>query len=229
MSNIDFSEFSGAVSSQIDTSAPYANMCLEKLRPSLVWTARHMESGAFPDCKFLLKGSYGAAVEAVSLVSFGLVRPAILSLRSHYELSLQFLFYKDHPVELRNVKAYRTQPNLPGVNKKYLKDNFPKFEDRFKKLAKVKTRTDDDCYSVLSGIAHGTAINSISSATKPNELIESANTVSQSVNVFRDVGENLCDIHVSCFENNWLSLPEPTKQSLTARFVDNNPSSELDF
>lgn len=229
MSAKEYTNFVNVVAAHVASYAPFADTCLENIRPSLIWTAKHLEVNSPPECEQLLKGCYGAAVEAVSLVSFGLIRPAVLSLRSHYELSLQYLFYKDHPIEWRNVRAFRTHPNLPGVNKKYMKDNYSKFEDRYKKLSTVKTSTNEDCYGVLSGIAHGTAINSVSSATKPEELIESKETVSQTVSVFLDIGEDLSDIHVACFEGNWQSLPEATRKSLEARFAGNKPRVELDF
>ena len=229
MSADEFTEFSNVVQSNMAVNCLYAKNCIEHLRPSLAWTAMHMESDSYLSCDILLKGSYGAAVEAASLVAFGLVRSAVLSLRSHYELSLQFLFYKDHPIERRSVTEFRSQPNLPGAIKKYLKDYFPQFEDRYKKLLKAKTRSLDDCYQLLSAIAHGSAINSISSATRSIDLVESEEIVSQSVTVFHDVGENLSDIYVSCFESNWLSLPEVTRKNLEKRFGKKNPIIELDL
>jgi hypothetical protein len=224
-----YSTFADKVTAQIGTSAPIAETCLANLRPSLIWTARHLDEDQSQDCSVLLKGAYGAAVEAVSLVSFGLIRPAILSLRSHYELSLQYLFYKDHPVEWRNVRTFRTQPNLPSINKKFLRDNYSGFEDRFKLLLKVKVRPSEDCYEILSGVAHGTAINSISSATSPEQLIETEQTVSQAPPIFQSVGEQLSDIQVACFESNWLSLPEDTQTDLNTRFGDKNPRTELNL
>ena len=210
-------------------NSSYADMCMDHIRRSLVWTGRQMDVGSSTPYDILLNGCYGTAVEAVSLVSFGLIRPAVLSLRAHYELSLQYLFYKDHPVEWRNVFDFRSQPILPGVVKKYLRDNFPKFDRRFKTLLDVRTRPNEDCYQVLSGIAHGTAINSISSATKPADLVESEGVISKSVAVFHDVGEYICDIYVSSFESNWLSLPEMTRDDLEARFGDKSPRAELDL
>ena len=229
MTNKKFREFAAVVEAEITTNGPYADQCMQKLRLPLVWTARHMETFSSNPCGVLLKGSYGAAVEAVSLVSFGLVRPAVLSLRSHYELSMQFLYYRDHAVEWRNVSEFRSQPILPGPIKKYLREHYPTFQDRFSKLLRVKTRTNEDCYQVLSGVAHGTAINSISSATEPLDLVESEEVVSQSVSIFHDVGEHMLDIYVSSFEGNWLSLPDGTGDNLKARFGSKRPRRELQF
>ena len=227
MTMTKFRDFASVVESKLPTNAPYAEQCMDKLRLSLVWTARHMESCSSTSYEVLLKGSYGAAVEAVSLVSFGLVRPAVLSLRSHFELTLQYLYYRDHPVEWRSVLEYRAQPMLPGAVRKYLRENYAKFDYRFTKLARVKTRRAEDCYQILSGVAHGTAINAISSATSPVDLVESEEVVLQAVDLFHEVGEHTLDIYVSSFEGNWVSLPEGTKGELKARFGKKRPRREL--
>lgn len=72
MSAEKYDRFASVVAAQVAFNAPFAETCLQHLRSSLIWTAKHLESGTSPDCELLLKGSYGAAVEAVSLVSFGL-------------------------------------------------------------------------------------------------------------------------------------------------------------
>ena len=224
-----FQEFATIVESRIATNASYAERCMDNLRLSMVWTALYMETCSSTPCEVLLKGCYGAAVEAVSLVSFGLVRPAVLSLRSHFELCLQYLYYKDHPVEWRNVLEYREQPILPSMVRRYLRKNYSKFEHRFSQLSHVKTREVEDCYEILSGVAHGAAINAISSAAKPVDLVESEEVVSQSVSIFREVGEHTLDVYVSSFEGNWLSLPNGTREELGARFGRKRPSKELQF
>jgi len=227
VSEKDYSEFCQTVASQISASAPKADVCIDHLRQSLTWTVMSLNTENHEDCMLLLNGCYGAALEAVTLLSFGLVRPAILSLRSHYELSLMFLYYKDHPVEWRNTKLYRARPKLPGDIKKYLRENYASFEGRWGSLCKVKEREIDDCYDVLSGVAHGAALNSISSATKPKELIESQETIQQSVSIFMAVGESINDIYVACFEGSWISLPDDAKSELVKRFGTKNPVQEL--
>lgn len=224
-----YAELIDAVGHALPKSAIAADAATEHLKASLTWISVHMERDPPHLCDHLLKGSYGAAVEAVSLLSFSLVRPAVLSLRSHYELSLQFLYYKDHPIEWRNVLAFRAQPNLPAVNKKYLRENYAGFEKRFTILCKNKTRRDDDCYDRLSGIAHGTAINSISTATTPKELIESEDVVRQCIEIFNSTGEYLSDVYLSAFEGNWMSLPDFVRTSINYRFDTKNPRVELDF
>lgn len=215
------------VSAQEVANAAISEQAKEHLRLSLSWSAMHLGDPTTGHCDILLRGVYGTAVEAVSLLSFGLVRPAILSLRSHYELNLQFLFYKDHPVEWSAVQSFRDQPNLPGANKKYLSNYCPGFDDRFKKLVACKKRENDDCYAVLSGIAHGTAVNSITTAVQPSDLVEPAHVIEAATNVFLEVSEHVSDIYLSCYESNWLSVPPIVRTSLEERMGEKSPADIL--
>ena len=223
----ELSEFTSMVSAQVDLNKDTVEECKEYLQLSLGWIALHLSDERHNHCHLLTKGCYGTAVEAVSLLAFGLIRPAILSLRAHYELELQFLYYRDHPIEWRSVMAFRTQPTLPSVNKKYLRDFFPAFAARFKTLTANCSRAHEDCYAVLSGVAHGTAIHSVSTATKPQELVEDEQTVASAKTVFKDVAETISDINVACYESNWLSLPQLVQENLTTRFVGKQPGTEL--
>lgn len=229
MSVEKFTRLRKTIDSRMSVNSSYANACLTNLRPSLVWTAKQMDTELSAPYGILLKGCYGAAVEAVALIAFALVRPAMASLRSHYEMNLQYLYYKDHPVEWRNVREFRSQPHLPGTVNRYMRSCFPKFEMRFKTLSQRRERSIEDSYQVLSGIAHGGAIESISSATKPEDLLESEAVVCRSISIFRDVGEHLSDIYVSGFEYNWLSLPDIIKKQLEQRFEGKNPRVELEL
>lgn len=227
MSTKDYTDLVDLARNQLLPNESLIKCCTSHLKMSLAWTGYFMRNGVGPDCGILLKGSYGAAVEAISLLAMGMLRPSILSLRSHYELSLQFLFYKDHPVEWKNVETFRAQPALPAINKKYLKDNFPYFDDRFKELAKKKSRKYEDCYDILSGVAHGTALNSISQASKPKELIEDKQTLAQAQEIFLSTAEFLNDTHISHFESNWLSLPPEIINFIEPRFKDGDASKIL--
>lgn len=227
MSQEAFEELIEAATAQLPDSSAIAERCMAELQLPLCWTSRFLSNGTGTHCEILLRGCYGSAVESVSLIALGLLRPAVLSLRSYYELSLQFLYYKDHPVEWRNVLDYRSQPTLPGVNKKYLKDNYSDFELRTKELLKKKRREHDDCYDVLSGVAHGTAYNSISQAASPKELLVSCDTLEQSEQIFLSTSEYLSDIHVASFEGNWLSLPDEVRGNLETRFGAGSGASAL--
>lgn len=83
MSEADYSALLTRAQSQLASNSVIADACAKHLRLSLAWTAHFMHLHKGIHCELLLRGSYGAGVESVSLVAAGLLRPAILSLRSH--------------------------------------------------------------------------------------------------------------------------------------------------
>ena len=210
-----------------------SDLVLEKsannLKLSVIWINKFRDECGGNDCALLIDGSIGALIEAVSLLSMGLAGPSMLSARAYYERSLQFLYYKDHPVEWRSVVNYRSQPVLPGQVKKYLKDNFLNFEVRLKKLEQNSRRIHKDIYSVLSGVAHGTALNSISSAKHPSEIIETEAALEECCSALYSLAESISDIYISQFHGNWLSLPEEAKINLLLRFDPGTIKEELLF
>ncbi|MEO9462829.1 MAG: hypothetical protein ABJ063_12120 [Marinomonas sp.] len=206
-----------------------ANSAASELKLSMTWVGHYHNLASDAPATIVLKGAYGCAVESISLLSFGLLRPAILSLRSHFELSLQYLYLRDHPRELQSWQDYRWQAPLPGALKKYLREHCPYFEGRLAKLQKVRCRDQEEIYGLLSAVAHGNAINSISLASQPIELVEKDSELAKSIKVFGAVSEFISDYYVSEFSNNWLSLPTEVQANLTERFDAKLPNKELGF
>lgn len=227
MTTSQYSDLLKKFDSAVEELEPFANQASEKLKLSTAWIGHYLKVEADENAASLLKGSYGCAVEAVSLTALGLLRPAMLSLRSHYELCLQYLFFQDHPRELRSLLDYRSQGPLPSVVKKYLKDHSASFESRFIALSKVRHRTMEDVYGILSGVAHGNALNSISTSSQPTDMIEKPEAVSQSISIFEGVGEIISDHFLSDFQSNWISVPTVVQHDAAARFQGKKPSEEL--
>lgn len=224
MTKEQFDDLIASIQSSAPDFIPLATQCSEGLRPSLAWAGLYLDVAGADPSAILLRAAYGSAVESVSLTAFGMVRPAMLALRSHYELSLQYLYFKDHPKELKSLIDFRSQGPLPSVVKKYLKDYSPNFESRLGKLSKVARRNFSDPYGVLSGVAHGNALNSISVASMPHELVEEKQSVEQSLALFKAVGESLSDYYLSEFDANWLSVPEKVKEDVSERFSGKDAS-----
>lgn len=225
-----YDDLAALVQSNIGEYTPIADQCLEELRLSMTWVGHYISCDTDNPALLLAEGAYGAAVEALSLVAFGLSRPATLALRSHYEFSLQYLFYREHPREWKTVSSFMGQAVLPGVVKKYLKDNYASFDDRLGKLEKKKTRSMDDIYGILSGVAHGYAINSISKAENPVDLVNPKHIVTSMISLCHDTSEILSDTFLSAFDNNWMSVPQLVRDNASARFGSGvNAGSELSF
>lgn len=169
----------------------------------------------------LAEAGHSAAVEVVSAVSLGLARPAVFSLRSHFELFLMFLFYKDHLKELRAADEDMEFMKLPGEITKYLKRYCPDYENRLKVLDLRKTRPKEPgAYHRLSAIVHGSSQTAAPSAGLPKDVCFEPKTLEPLVALVADICEELSDIAVSAHEGNWLSLPTVVQQSLAARGAD---------
>lgn len=217
------------IQSNVGEFSSIADKCLDEMRLSMSWIGYYLTCDADNPALLLAEGAYGAAVESLSLTAFGLARPATLALRSHYELSLQYLFYREHPREWKTVSSFMGQGVLPSAVKKYLKENYIQYEDRMAKLEKKKTRALSDIYGTLSGVAHGYAINSISKAESPTQLVGSPEVVKSMISMCHDTSEVLSDTFLSAFDSNWMSVPQYVRDSVASRFHGSNTASELSF
>jgi len=229
ITSASFTALLDAINGNFAAFSAIAEQCREELKLSMTWIGAFLDGAPGNHAALLAEGAYGSAVEAVSLAAFGLARPSSLALRSHYELSLQYLYYKDHPKEWAGVSTFRAQGLLPSVVKKYLKENYPSFEERYTKLLKVKTRASDDVYGVLSGVAHGYALNAIPLATKPEQILGSIGALTSLKALFHDTAEVISDTCLASFESNWMSVPDYIKESVSNRLNGKNPGTELSF
>jgi len=215
--------------SNLDDFAPIASQCKEHIELSNCWITSLIstESGEAPEK--LLHAANASAVEAITFIALGLLRPAVLSLRSYYELTLMFTYYQSHPIEWNSAKSFRTDHKLPKAIQTYLATNYPHYKKRWDELKNRKQRDSDNCYAVLSSVAHGSAMNSLPSAKNPKELIASKETLSQAPRIFYETAEMVSDIYISCSEMNWISLPKNAKDNIKERFGDHDAKKLLLF
>ncbi|UKV14854.1 hypothetical protein L6172_00785 [Thalassospiraceae bacterium SW-3-3] len=218
MSIKDYDDLCILLKNQVKENYITVEECYEYLRKPLVWISEHKKNHPDIHCVTLLDGAYGTAVEALSLLSLGLVRPAVLSLRSFYEINLMYLYYRDHPVEWKAVSEYRLQAKLPGEIKKYIHQMYSEAGSRSSELLKNKHRKYDDCYEVLSAVAHSRALNSILTANNPKEIIASHESIKQCNDVFLAVAEAVFDMHLLVFDGGWLALPKEVQAEIQKRF-----------
>jgi len=224
----DYKSLASSILAKVDDRATAADSCAQSLRISLSWLKNELHDDCSHDLSILLNGCYGSAMEAVCLISFGLVRPAVSSLRSHYELFLRYLYYRDHPVEWDATKSYRAKSKLPGEIKKYFSEYFPDYKSRMTALEKCKNRSFVDCYDILSGIVHGSALNSIAGEIEMLDLVEKIEVVNQAVPIFEGTSECLSDICFALYSNNYPSLPTEAKKSLECRLSKKEIKNILD-
>jgi hypothetical protein len=188
---------------------------------SRAWITSFLISESNNQSIMLLEGAFGAAVETVSLTFLRLLRPAVFSLRAHYESALAWLYYRDHPTEWQAVQNRWENVRLPGTNKDFLKKYAQHYEARWKVLSNNHTRLDkDDPYSLLSAIVHGSTAATIPSAKVPADLVFDGVTAAQIIPVIRDTCQFISDIYVASSSTNWESIPERIRADLVGRLAD---------
>src|SRR3569833_453107 len=184
---------------------------------SEAWLARYQSDYTANHAIRLIEAAHSASVEVVSAVSLGLARPAVFSLRSHFELFMMFLFYRDHPIEFAAAANDVEYMKLPGEITKYLKKYFLDFDKRLAILDKTKLRPPDSGYSRLSEIVHGSSKTAAPKANIPADVCFNTIDLQPLVRLVADVAEELSDIAIACHLGNYMSLPSDIQKSLDAR------------
>jgi hypothetical protein len=168
--------------------------------------------------KALITGALSASVEVVSAAYLGLMRSAVVSLRTHFELVYAWLYYRDHQVEWQAVVSGSEQARLPGAIDQYLAKYYPQHLTRWAELVKNAGRKIKEPYGQMSVLIHSGSPGAIPTATKPADIVSPPNIVAQLPPFIEAVSESLSDVFVSCHPGNWHSLPERVRTSLDTRF-----------
>ena len=177
------------------------------------------------DC--LLTGAASAAREGLACVALGLVRPALNSLRLEIDLSLAWLYFKDHLVEWRRVQETGDGFKAKAEALKYLADSVKGYQARFGILRDCRTRKVDDPYRLLSAHIHGQNEAVLPQVQKPKDIIASAQAQEEFVQLQFECSEYINDIFWSVFANRWASLPNPLMTDLVSRFK--SPDQRVSF
>ncbi len=202
--------------------------CESALRLSVGWLEHFYKLQPSDNASLsLLAAAHSTAIEVTSSVACGLLRPAIFSLRSHYELFFMFLFYRDHPVEWKSLQRGDEWVRLPKELKTYLRTYYPWSEARMKKLLDRKNRTEDDPYFLLSAFVHGGRIQTLPKVSKPADTCFDLSIIKQLSPIAEATSEFLSDIATSIYSGNFLGLPSSVKADLVLRFGNESNAAKI--
>lgn len=168
------------------------------------------------DC--LLDGVASAAREGIACIALGLVRPAMNSLRLQIDLSLAWLYFKDHPVEWARVQETGDGFKLKAELLKYIGESFAGYSTRFGLLSDCKMRILDDPYRLLSAHIHGQSELVLPQVEKPKDIVASPIAQEDALKLQRECSEYINDIFWSVFANRWAGIPEELNSLLKGRF-----------
>ncbi|MBX9459380.1 MAG: hypothetical protein KL863_26885 [Rhizobium sp.] len=164
-----------------------------------------------------LTGLRASLMESLGCLAAGLVRPAIFSMRSQIDISLGWLYFRDHPVEWRRVARTGDGFKLKGDAMAYLDENIPNFKSRFAVLTKTKKRTEEDPYRLLSAYVHGQSPATLPKYGGLSDLVWTSKLCEDGVKLQFEVGEYVSDIFVAYFAGKWASLPANRVAAVQAR------------
>jgi hypothetical protein len=168
------------------------------------------------DC--LIDATASAVREGIACVVLGLVRPALNSLRLQIDLSLAWLYFKDHPVEWRRVQEIGDAFKLKTDLLKYISETIPGYSTRFGLLRDCKTRRLDDPYRLLSAHIHGQSEPVLPNVQKPRHIIATQKAQDEFLKLQHECSEYINDVFWSVFADRWASVPIQLKSSIESRF-----------
>ena len=177
------------------------------------------------DC--LLSGTLSAVREGVACVALGLVRPALASLRLQVDLSLGWLYFKDHGVEWSRVQETGEGFKLKTELIKYLAEHHPKFRDRMGILKDCRTRSQEDPYKLLSAHIHAQSELALPRINFPSDIVGPDKLQDEFVLLQFECAEFVNDIFWSVYAERWTALSEDLRNALDARFK--TPAQRAEF
>jgi hypothetical protein len=168
------------------------------------------------DC--LLDAVASSIRETAGLLSLGLVRPALFSLRGQIDLLLGWLYFKDHSVEWLHVNQTGEGFKLKRELLQYLEQHTPRFAARYSTLREIRTRREPDPYRLLSAHIHAQSAPVLPTVGALPDLVQPVPACKECADVAFEVSEYLNDVLLSIYLSSWASLPPSLQIALAPRF-----------
>ena len=192
----------------------------------LAWLEYLRTSEATGAADALLNGVQGAIIETAGCLTLGLVRPALSSLRLQVDMTLSWLYFKDHPVEwghLRDTgRGFQSKSDVWS----YVSEHYPQFKTRFVELERVKSRREADPYRLLSAHIHGQTDFTAPTVGPLSGLVAERRLCDECVELQGEVSEYLSDVLLSAYGDEWASLPSCAREQIERRL---NPKQKTKF
>jgi len=197
-----------------------ATMCAGidgKARELIVWLEYLRASADTGHATVLLGGVKSAILEVAACLSLGLVRPAMFSLRAQVDMMLAWLYFKDHPIEWKNVEETGDGYKLKKELLRYLSELVPRFTERNALLQQVKSRKLVDPYRVLSAHVHSQSTLTVPNTYSVEKVISTPKLCLECIELQYECAEFLSDVLLSCYADKWASLPDEIVNSARKR------------
>lgn len=166
----------------------------------------------------LLDGAVSSLREVAACSGLGLVRPALLAMRTQIDLILSWLYFKDHRVEWEYVNLTGDGFKLKKEILEYLMRYFSSFGRRFGILKGVIVRKEVDPYRLLSAHIHSQSSNTLPLVDDLKDVVGDISVINELPMLAHEVDEYLSDILFSVFSDGWTQISPSLTKSLDVRF-----------
>jgi hypothetical protein len=179
------------------------------------WIQRDWQLYQANPAHLLLTGVKVSFLESATAWAIGSNRGAAASLRAAVENAFAWLYYKDHPVELKAVKERRADMLLPKAVQNYLKAVDGGFEASYEMLKKTKSRPNEYFYTDLSQYVHAHP-NFALNVTIENTVVASPRDASF-LAICAATDEFIADNYIAAYRSSWGDFPNAVQASITTR------------
>jgi hypothetical protein len=187
-------------------------------RLEILWLQYLLSTQLTGTADSLLHGALSAIREGASCIALGLVRPALSSLRLQIDLSLGWLYFKDHPVEWARVQDTGDGFKMKQDLLKYLGESYPGYGTRFGILLNCATRTQPDPYRLLSAHLHGQSEHVLPQVNMPSDIVAPVAMQDESLLLQCECSEFINDVFWAAFMTRWQSITTALTDNLETRF-----------
>lgn len=212
MSKVDFDlQLSSLISSVAHFGGTHGSDLAERLSvaasPLLEWLGYLTNSEMTGVCDELIDGLRSSIVESAGYLALGLVRPTLFAMRNQIDVSLSWLFFKDHRVEWDRLRTAGEGFFLKGGVIAYLEENYPRFRQKHGSLTSARTRKEIDPYKILSAHVHTQSPHTLQNYGDLSTLVCQTKQAEECIQLQDEVSEYIGDIFLSVFGTKWASLP----------------------
>ena len=166
----------------------------------------------------LLDGALSSLREVAACAGLGLVRPALLAMRTEIDLMLSWLYFKDHHVEWFFVNNTGDGFKLKKEILDYFIKYYNNFGSRFGILKDIVTRTEIDPYRLLSAHIHSQSLATLPCVYDLKDIVGRKEVLLEIPSLAHNVDEYISDVLFATFDKSWTQLHPELLQSLRTRF-----------
>lgn len=189
----------------------------QETRELLLWIKYLSESQQTGIADNLIGGLLCSVRESAACVALGLVRPALFAMRSQVDLTLSWLYFKDHSVEWNTVNERGESFKLKKELLEYLTANFPGFSARLTLLTEVKLRTTADPYRLLSAHVHAQSEQVLPKTEDLADVVHDKGMALECIGMAKETCEYIGDILMCFYAKNWEAIPTKITQGIEKR------------